>query len=61
MRNYDSPFESVHFDGIKMKQAINLTGKAAGVKKAAKSKARGSASAERRPLEAEQGQITSLQ
>ena len=44
-----------------MKQAINLTGKAAGVKKAAKSKARGSASAERRSLEAEQGQITSLQ
>ena len=43
-----------------MKQAINLTGKAAGVKKAAKSKVKASASAERRPLEAEQGQITSL-
>ena len=43
-----------------MKQAINLTGKAAGVKKAAKSKAKGQASAEGRHQEAEQGQITSL-
>ena len=44
-----------------MKQAINLTGKAAGAKKAAKSKAKGQAPSESGPLEAGQGQITSLQ
>ena len=35
-----------------MKQAINLTGKAAGAKKAAKSKAKGQAPSESGPLEA---------
>ena len=43
-----------------MKQAINLTGKGAGVKKAARSRVRGTISAEKKLKAAEQGQIASL-
>ena len=43
-----------------MKQAINLTGKGAGVKKAAKSRVRGTASAEEKLKAAGQGQIAAL-
>ena len=43
-----------------MKQAINLTGKGAGVKKAARSRVRGTASAEKKLKAAGQGQIAAL-